>query len=84
MSQSLAALYCHIVFSTKNREAWIDEKIRLLPRLREWVRDNHPGLKISIGEWSFGGDNDISGAVATAEALGRFGQQGLDAAFYWS
>jgi hypothetical protein len=65
-------------------ESWIDEKIRLLPRLREWVRDNHPGLKISIGEWSFGGDNDISGALATAEALGRFGQQGLDAAFYWS
>lgn len=64
-------------------ESWIDENIRLLPRLKEWVAENHPGLKISIGEWSFGGEHDISGALATAESLGRFGQQGLDAAFYW-
>lgn len=64
-------------------ESWVDEPIRLLPQLREWVLENHPGLKISIGEWSFGGEHDISGALATAEALGRFGQQGLDAAFYW-
>jgi hypothetical protein len=64
-------------------ESWIDEKIRLIPRLKEWVSENHPGLKISIGEWSFGGEHDISGALATAESLGRFGQQGLDAAFYW-
>jgi len=28
MPQSLAALYCHIVFSTKNREPVIDEQIR--------------------------------------------------------
>src|SRR5436305_3555708 len=27
MPQSLAALYCHIVFSTKNREALIDEAL---------------------------------------------------------
>jgi REP element-mobilizing transposase RayT len=27
MPQSLAALYCHIVFSTKNREAFIDETL---------------------------------------------------------
>ncbi|MEO8904989.1 MAG: glycoside hydrolase family 44 protein [Polyangiaceae bacterium] len=64
-------------------ESWIDEKIRLIPRLKAWVSENHPGLKISLGEWSFGGEHDISGALATAESLGRFGQQGLDAAFYW-
>jgi len=64
-------------------ESWIKEKIRLIPRMKEWVRDNYPGLKVSIGEWSFGADNHISGGLATAEALGRFGQQKLDAAFYW-
>jgi hypothetical protein len=64
-------------------ESWIDEKIALIPRLKTWVSENHPGLKISIGEWSFGGEHDISGALATAESLGRFGQLGLDAAFYW-
>ncbi len=28
MSQSLTRLYAHLVFSTKNRRAWLDEKIR--------------------------------------------------------
>jgi hypothetical protein len=64
-------------------ESWIDEPIHLIPRLKEWVASYHPGLLISIGEWSFGADGDISGGLASAEALGRFGQQGLDAAFYW-
>jgi REP element-mobilizing transposase RayT len=35
MPQSLAALYCHIVFSTKNREALIDEAIE--PRLHAYI-----------------------------------------------
>ena len=64
-------------------ESWIKEPIRLIPRLKEWVTKYHPGLRISLGEWSFGADQDMSGGLATAEALGRFGQQGLDAAFYW-
>ena len=64
-------------------ESWIEEPIRLIPRMKEWVAENHPGLAISLGEWSFGADKDISGALATAEVLGRFGQQALDSAFYW-
>jgi hypothetical protein len=63
-------------------ESWIGEPVRLIPRLKEWVAENYPGLKIGIGEWNFGAEEHISGALATAEALGRFGQQGLDAAFY--
>jgi hypothetical protein len=64
-------------------ESWINEPIALIPRLKRWVADNYPGRQVSIGEWSFGADAHISGGLATAEALGRFGQQGLDAAFYW-
>lgn len=64
-------------------ESWIDEPIRLIPRMKEWVRQNYPGLKLAIGEWNFGAEEHISGGLATAEALGRFGQQGLDAAFHW-
>lgn len=64
-------------------ESWIADRIRLIPRMREWTRDYYPGVKTSIGEWSFGADEHISGGLATAEALGRFGQQKLDAAFYW-
>jgi len=64
-------------------ESWIQESIALIPRMQAWVAENYPGLKTSIGEWSFGADEHISGALATAEALGRFGQMGLDSAFYW-
>ena len=68
---------------TYRDESWIKEPIELIPRLKRWVAENYPGRKISIGEWSFGAEAHISGGLATAEALGRFGQQGLDAAFYW-
>jgi hypothetical protein len=68
---------------TYTDESWIREPIRLIPRMREWVAANYPGLKLSLGEWSFGAEEHMSGALATAEALGRFGQQGLDSAFYW-
>jgi hypothetical protein len=64
-------------------ESWIADAIQLIPRMREWVAKNYPGLKLSIGEWSFGADEHMSGALAVAEVLGRFGQQGLDSAFYW-
>ena len=65
-------------------ESWIKEPIRLLPRMREWVERNYPGRGISIGEWNFGGEKHITGALATAEALGRFAQFGVTSAFYWT
>jgi hypothetical protein len=65
-------------------ESWIKESIRLLPRMREWVEKNYPGRGISIGEWNFGGEQDITGALAIAEALGRFAQFGVTSAFYWT
>lgn len=64
-------------------ESWIAQPVRLIPRLKDWIQANYPGRLLSLGEWSFGGEDHISGALATAEALGRFGQQGLDSAFYW-
>jgi Glycoside hydrolase family 44 len=64
-------------------ESWINDTIRLIPRLKEWISQNYPGLKISIGEYNFGGEQHISGALALAEVLGRFGTEGVDYAFYW-
>ncbi len=65
-------------------ESWINESVHLLPRMKEWVDKNYPGLGISVGEWNFGGEKHISGALATAEALGRFAQFGVASAFYWT
>jgi hypothetical protein len=65
-------------------ESWVKEPVRLLPRMREWIAQNYPGRGMSIGEWNYGGEGHMSGALATAEALGRYGQFGVTSAFYWS
>jgi hypothetical protein len=65
-------------------ESFIKEPIYLLPRLTQWIDENYPSRGIVIGEWNFGGERHMSGALATAEALGRFTQNGVAAAFYWT
>ena len=65
-------------------ESWIDEPIRLIPRLRDWIAADDPGLGITIGEWNFGAEQHMSGGLAVAEALGHFGVEGVSAAFYWT
>jgi hypothetical protein len=65
-------------------ESWIDEPMQLLPQLRRWIAENYPGRRISIGEWNFGAEDHISGGLAVAEALGRFGLEGIYSAFYWT
>ncbi|MBL8954128.1 MAG: glycosyl hydrolase [Myxococcaceae bacterium] len=69
---------------TYHDESWIDDEVMLIPRMKKWVADYAPGLGTSIGEWNFGAEGHISGGLATAEALGRFGQQDLTSAWYWS
>jgi hypothetical protein len=64
-------------------ESWIDDRVELIPRLRRWVNENAPGVGLSLGEYSFGAANHQSGGLAQAEALGRFGTEGLTSAFYW-
>ncbi len=66
-------------------ESWIGEPVQLLPRLTRLIAENYPGLGIIVGEYNFGGEGDISGGLAVAEALGRFSQAPkLRAAFYWT
>jgi len=65
-------------------ESWIDEAMEVLPLLRRWIDDNYPGRKISLGEWNFGAEDHMSGGLAVAEALGRFGTEGIYSAYYWT
>ena len=69
---------------TYKDESWINDNVMLIPRLQKWIDENAPGVGISIGEWNFGGETHISGGLATAEALGRFGQNGVTSAYYWT
>jgi hypothetical protein len=52
----------------------------LIPYLQGLVTANYPGTKTAITDYSFGGEESISGAIAQAEALAVFGTQGLDMA----
>lgn len=65
-------------------ESWIDEPVRLIPRLKKMVADNYPGLGVAIGEYNFGATRHMSGGLAQAEALGRFAEGGLTAAFHFT
>ncbi len=65
-------------------ESWIGERMRVIPLVKEWIARHHPGLGLSIGEWNFGAEQHMSGGLAVAEALGRFGTEGLQSAYYWT
>ncbi len=69
---------------TYRDESWIADTIQLIPRMKQLIADNYPGLGFSIGEYNFGAERHISGGLALAEALGRFAQFGVTSAFYWT
>jgi len=60
-----------------------DKAIRLIPRMKAKIDAHYPGTKFAITEYNYGGGNHISGALAEADALGIFGQQGVFAATRW-
>jgi len=64
-------------------ESWIDEPVRLIPRLQEWIADNYPGTRLAITEYNWGALDDLNGALAQADVLGIFGREGLDLATLW-
>ncbi|HEY5906651.1 MAG TPA: glycoside hydrolase family 44 protein [Vicinamibacteria bacterium] len=68
--------------------SWISQDagvgaIRLIPRLREKIAAAYPGTQLAFTEYSYGGGRHISGALATADALGIFGREGVFAASLW-
>ena len=65
-------------------ESWIDEPVYLIPRMKDLIAQNYPGLGFQIGEYNFGAEQHIAGAVALAEALGRYALYGVSHAFYWT
>jgi hypothetical protein len=64
-------------------ESWINENVRLIPRMKEWVSTYYPGTKIGITEYSWGAEEHITGALAQADVLGIFGREGVDLATRW-
>jgi len=64
-------------------ESWINDKVYLIPRMKQWVTDYYPGTPIALTEYNWGAESHINGATAQADVLGIFGREGLDAATRW-
>jgi hypothetical protein len=69
---------------TYTDESWIGEPIYLIPRLRAWRDTFTPGALLGIGEWNWGADDTLNGALAIANVLGILGREGVDLACYWT
>ena len=65
-------------------ESWINDRVQLIPRLKNWVKMYYPGTLIGITEYNWGAENHINGATTQADILGIFGRDGLDIAARWT
>lgn len=64
---------------------WINDKVMLIPRLRNWVNTYYDaGTPIGIPEYNWGAEAHINGATTQADILGIFGREGLDIAARWT
>jgi len=74
--------------ATYSEDSWIvndvlHAPIALIPSLRADIAAHYPGTKLAFTEWNYGGGDDVSGALATADTLGVFGREQVDAATIW-
>ncbi len=74
--QSLKSLY-HPTFVDNS---WIQEPIRLIPRMKEMIAEYNPDMKLAITEYNFGNGDGLTAGLAQAEALAIFGREGVDLA----
>jgi hypothetical protein len=63
------------------RTEW--SNLALTRRLQRLIEQYYPGTRLGISEWNFGGEDDISGAIAVADTLGIFGRERVYSAAYW-
>jgi hypothetical protein len=65
-------------------ESWINDKVKLIPRMKGWVAQYYPNTKIGVTEYNWGAENHINGATAQADIFGIFGRENLDLATRWT
>lgn len=62
---------------------WRKNYLPILTKIKSSVDKYYPDTKISLSEYSFGGGNQISGAIAQADALGTFAKNDVYLATLW-
>ncbi len=63
---------------------WINDRVMLIPRMKNWVATYYPGLQTGITEYNWGAEGHINGATTQADIYGIFGREGLDLATRWT
>jgi hypothetical protein len=74
--------------ATYTEVSWITKwssygPIRFIPRIKDKITAHYPGTELAFTEWNYGGGTHISGAIASADVLGIFGQEGVGLACNW-
>ncbi|MGO9480613.1 MAG: glycoside hydrolase family 44 protein [Candidatus Kryptoniota bacterium] len=73
--------------SSYTENSWIADGfpsyLPLIPKLMKSINKYYPGTKLSFSEFEYGGESDISGALAIDDVLGIFGKYGVYLATYW-
>jgi len=70
------------------QESWIRETVdrkptQVIRRVRAWIERHNPGMEICVGEYNFGGGDNVTGGLAQADVLGILGREKVNLAFIW-
>ena len=65
-------------------ETWINDRVKLIPRMKGWVSTHYPNTLSVITEYNWGAEGHINGATTQADVWGIFGREGLDMAARWT
>ncbi|MBE6849699.1 MAG: glycoside hydrolase [Ruminococcus sp.] len=80
--QSVRSLYEEGFVENSWIGQWFSQDLPILPIVQASIDKYYPGTKLAITEYDFGGDN-VSGAIAQAEALGCFADAEVYLATKW-
>ncbi len=72
--------------ATYTDESWIGKynpPLRILPRFKQWIKQDYPGTKLAITEYNWGALESMNGALTQADILGIFGREQVDLATLW-
>ncbi len=67
--------------------SWIGQTgqahLPLIPKLEASINSFYPGTKLAFTEFTYGGENDISGGIAISDVLGIFAKYSVYFASFW-
>lgn len=62
---------------------WDKWALPLIPTAKASIDKYNPGTKLSFSEYSYGGEDHITGGIAEADVLGIFGKYGVYNSDFW-